>query len=55
MDDAMRRLFPLSWWKAGGSCRIHEACVVGIDTLLLRIVLVGVKIETLKTLPSKYC
>ena len=54
-DDAMRRFSLFLWWKAGGRFRSHDACVVGIATSLLRFVLVGVDVETLKTLPSKYC
>ena len=54
-DDAMRRFSLLPWWKAGGRCRSHDVGVVGTAKSLLHFVLVGVEVETSKTLPSKYC
>ena len=54
-DEAMGRFSILPWLKAGGRCRSHEVCVVGIATSLLRFVLVNVEVETSKTLPFKYC
>ena len=54
-DDVMGIISFFPCWKAVGRCIHHEVCVVDIVTSLLRFVLVGIKVETLKTLPSKYC
>ena len=54
VDDEMGRFSLLKWWKAGGRSRSHNVCVVGIATSLLCFVLVGIEVETWKTIPSKY-
>ena len=54
-DGVMGRFSLFPWWKAGGRCKNHEVCVVGIATSLLHFVLIGIELETPKTPPSKYC